>query len=196
VARRGFKGLPLTKAFQCKVTDMTKANNVTGWYGSFFKNWAVKLMGAQPTADQLATIHYLGARPGKQALANAMALRDGGVTGSQIVMACGAPQLNKMRGFVADGLAKFEAVPAADNGHKVYKLNLTPKGLAKVAKAKAAAEAAAAHGDAAPKAPSKPRKGRKAPAATQAPVDQPQATGAAPEAIAAPVVTDQPQAQA
>lgn len=123
-----------------------KANNATGWYANVFKGWPTKLVGPQPNAAQLDTIHLLGARPGKQALANAMALRDGGVTGAQIVMACGAPQLNKMRGFVTDGLMKFEAVPPADNGHKVYKLAVTAKGNARIDKARKAAEAQAANG--------------------------------------------------
>lgn len=131
---------------------MTKTTNDAGWYGNVFKHWPTKLVGAQPTVAQLATIHALGARPGKQALANAMALRDGGVTGAQIVMACGAPQLNKMRGFVTDGLMKFEAVPPGDNGHKVYKLVVTAKGNARIAKAEAAAKAAEANGGVAPKA--------------------------------------------
>ena len=63
---------------------------------------------------------------------------DDGVTGAQIVMACGAPQLNKMRGFITDALLKREAVAPAANGHTVYKLALTPRGTAKVAKVAAA----------------------------------------------------------
>lgn len=137
---------------------MTKLiNTASGWYANVFKGWPVKLVGPQPTDAQLSIIHNLGARPGKQALANAMALRDGGVTGSQIQIACGAPQLNKMRGFVTDGLMKFVAVPPADNNHKVYKLVVTAKGQARIDKAVKAAELAALNGDAetAPKAPKK-----------------------------------------
>lgn len=123
---------------------MSKVDNVTGWYANVFKHWPVKMIGPQPNSAQLETIHLLGARPGKQALANAMALRDTGVTGAQIVMACGAPQLNKMRGFVTDGLMKFEAVPPAENNHKVYKLVVTAKGQARIERAhKALADAAA-----------------------------------------------------
>ena len=109
---------------------MTK--DITGHYTNFFKGWQVKLLGPKPTAEQLDAIHKLGARPGKQALANAMSLRDCGVTGSQIVIACGAPQLNKMRGFISDGLLKREATPKTDAGHTVYKMTLTAKGSAKV----------------------------------------------------------------
>jgi hypothetical protein len=110
------------------------SKDVTGHYADVFKNWDKRLLGPMPATKDLAVIHALGARPGKQALANAMALRPQGVTGSEIVIACGAPQLNKMRGFVADGLLKREATPPR-NGHTVYKLTLTAKGASK-AKAK------------------------------------------------------------
>lgn len=109
---------------------MTNANE-TNWYSNVFKGWQAKQLGAKPTAELLATVHNLGARPGKQALAIAMGLRDTGVTGSQIVIACGAPQLNKMRGFITDSLLKREAAPPV-NGHTCYKLVLTKKGEARV----------------------------------------------------------------
>jgi len=140
---------------------MTKHNDVTGHYTNYFKGWQVKQLGPVPTASQLDAIHKLGARPGKQALANAMALRDCGVTGSQIVMACGAPQLNKMRGFIADGLLKREAVPADGKGHTVYKLTLTAKGNTRIGKAAPAAEAVTA----------KPVKAKKAKKVKQPKVD-------------------------
>lgn len=130
--------------FKLWCNDMTKQNDSTGWYANVFKGWQSKLLGAKPTTAQLDAIHALGARPGKQALASAMALRDAGVTGGQIVIACGAPQLNKMRGFVTDGLARFVPTPPSGEGHKVYRLELTAKGkakgnaTAKVAKPKAA----------------------------------------------------------
>jgi len=118
-------------------THMSK--DITGTYGDTFKAWDAKRLGAKPTASDLDTIHKLGARPGKQALANAMALRATGVTGSEIVMACGAPQLNKMRGFITDGLLKREALPPR-NGHTVYKVTLTAKGANRI-KAAAVKEA-------------------------------------------------------
>jgi hypothetical protein len=121
-----------------------------------FANWQNKLVGRKPTAGELATIHGLGARPGKQALASAMAMRECGVTGAQIVMACGAPQLNKMRGFITDGLLKREAASLSNEGHTVYKLALTSKGAAKV---KAAAEKPAADTEA---KPAKAKSARKA----------------------------------
>lgn len=161
---------------------MTEKNNATGWYANVFKGWPTKLVGPQPNAAQLNTIHMLGARPGKQALANAMALRDGGVTGAQIVMACGAPQLNKMRGFVTDGLMRFEAVPPADNGHKVYKLVVTAKGNARIAKAEAAQAAALANG------------GKVAPKAKRKAKAKVTATAEAGEANAAPVTAATPEA--
>src|SRR5258708_39415836 len=99
---------------------MTMTNH-SNYYSDVFKAWPVKLVGPKPTADMLATVHKLGLRPGKQALANAMALRDGGVTGSQIVIVCSAPQLNKMRDLVTDALVKREAMPKL-KGNTVYKL--------------------------------------------------------------------------
>lgn len=121
--------------------------NAATHYGPLFKNWQLKLLGAKPTAEQLASVHGLGCRPGKQALAIAMSLRDCGVTGAQIVMACGAPQLNKMRGLVADALLREMPAPLADNGHKVYRNEVTAKGkqrIERVAKADAAKVAAGA----------------------------------------------------
>lgn len=107
------------------------SKDITGHYADTFKGWDSKHLGGKPTAKDLDSIHKLGARPGKQALANAMALRPQGVTGAEIVIACGAPQLNKMRGFITDGLLKREAVPPR-NGHTVYKLTLTAKGASRV----------------------------------------------------------------
>ncbi len=121
--------------------------NAATHYGPLFKNWQLKLLGPKPSADQLASVHGLGCRPGKQALAIAMSTRDCGVTGSQIVMACGAPQLNKMRGLIADALLREMPAPLADNGHKVYRNEVTPKGkqrIERVAKAEAAKVAAGA----------------------------------------------------
>lgn len=117
---------------------MSKANDATGWYGNVFKGWQTKALGRKPTAGELATIHGLGARPGKQALANAMMLRESGVTGAQIVLAAGAPQLNKMRDFISKGLVKRVPISNSAEGHTVYKLTLTAKGEAKVKAAEAA----------------------------------------------------------
>ena len=140
---------------------MTDAN----YYTHVFKSWQTKVLGPKPTAEMLANIHGLGARPGKQALANAMALRDCGVTGSQIVIACGAPQLNKLRGFITDALLKREAAAPSPEGHKVYKVTITAKGLKRIESAKAKAAALEAEGkntgETAPKA-AKPKKAAKA----------------------------------
>lgn len=123
-------------------------SNETNWYGNVFKSWNIKHLGAKPTAEMLATIHGLQARPGKQALACAMALRDCGVTAGQIVMACGAPQLNKMRGFITDALLKRLPVAPSAEGHTVYKLELTAKGKQRVERTAKALEAKAAAGEA------------------------------------------------
>jgi hypothetical protein len=126
---------------------MSKSNEATNWYGSVFKSWQVKQLGPKPTAEMLASIHGLGARPGKQALASAMALRDCGVTAGQIVIACGAPQLNKMRGFITDALLKRLPVSPSAEGHTVYKLELTAKGKQRVERTEKAAAAKAADGE-------------------------------------------------
>jgi hypothetical protein len=153
---------------------MTK--DITGHYADVFKGWQPKLVGSKPAATNLDTIHKLGARPGKQALANAMAMRPEGVTGSEIIIACGAPQLNKMRGFITDGLLKREAVPPR-NGHTVYKLTLTAKGAARI---KGKAEKADK-----PAKVAKPKAVRK-PKAKAEPVTEP--------VTVEPVTVDQPQA--
>jgi hypothetical protein len=144
---------------------MTKqANDHTGWYANTFKAWQAKVVGPKPTAEMLATVHGLGLRPGKQALANAMALRDCGVTGPQIVFVCGAPQLNRMRGLITDGHVKREAVPPNELGHAVYKITLTPKGAKRVKGQAAAADKGeaepAADKPAKAKRTSKPRKAK------------------------------------
>lgn len=149
------------------------SKQITGWYENVFKAWQAKTVGTKPTAAQLDTVHKLGARPGKQALASAMALRDCGVTGAQIVMACGAPQLNKMRGFITDGLLKREAVPPTSIGHTVYKLTLTAKGAARIKNAADKPEATAKPDKAkAVKKAAKPRKA-KAPKPVNEPVTVP-----------------------
>lgn len=128
--------------------------------------WNAKQAGPKPTAEMITTYHRLGARHGLQCLAGAMALRPDGVTGSEIVMACGNPQLNKMRGFVADALVKQVNMPKR-NGHQVYKLELTAKGKARIERtAKLEAEKLAA-GEVKPAdKPAKVSKPRKAKAAS------------------------------
>ena len=162
-----------------------------------FSTWQAPLVGKAPTSDLLHTVHMLGLRPGKQALANAMALRPQGVTGSEIVIACGAPQLNRMRGLIADGVVKREAV-APRNGHTVYKLSLTPKGQARVAKAEAAPkpDTEVATPAKAPKVKAKrTRKAKPAPAAT--PAVDPQAQAAVDAVVAHDAATlPQPDATA
>lgn len=124
--------------------------NAATHYGDFFKKWQgagmLKLLGPKPTVEQLATVHGLGARPGKQAFAIAMSLRDCGVTGGQIVIACGAPQLNKMRGYVIDALLRELPAPMFE-GQKVYKHEVTPKGRQRIERFVKAQAATVAAGD-------------------------------------------------
>ena len=156
------------------------ANEALKPYGNMLKGWP-KQAGSKPTGEMLATAHALNARPGKQALAMALALRPEGVTGAQIVLACGAPQLNKMRDTVAKGWAKFAPLPMTDAGHKVYHLELTAKGTTKVANATDKAPEAKATKKA--KA-SKPRKAKVKAPVTEAPAPVIQAEAPAPEATA------------
>ncbi len=167
------------------------------WYATVFKNWQAKVLGPKPTADMLASIHGLGARPGKQALASAMALRECGVTAGQIVVACGAPQLNKMRGFITDSLLKRLPVPPSAEGHTVYRLELTAKGKQRVERTAKAAAEKAAEGDGKPaKAAAKPkgaakRKAKAKPAAAETPASE-----AASPAVTAPETPATDTAQA
>lgn len=111
---------------------MTDFNTELNWYTTFFKGWHEKQLGPKPSAEMLAHCRLLGLRPGKQALACAMSLRPDGTTGSQIVVATGAPQLNRMRGLIDDSLFKREAHPADAKGHMVYKCVITPKGVKRI----------------------------------------------------------------
>lgn len=127
---------------------MSNINQALAPYAdSYFKTWQAKLVGPKPTAEMLHTVHMLNARPGKQALAIAMALRPEGVTGSEIVIVCSAPQLNKMRGYVDDAILRRVLVPMRDGRHSVYKLELTAKGKQMVERTEKRLAALAAAGE-------------------------------------------------
>jgi len=161
---------------------MSKSNQVVNaatYYGPLFKAW-VKQAGEKPTAAMLDTVHKLGYRPGKQALFAAMCLRPTGCSAQQMVLACGAPQLNKTfgaGGTAEKGLVKAVPAPATEAGHKVYRLELTARGTAKVAKAAASDTAK----------PAKATAKRKAGKATVTPVSVPAAAGAVSEPVSEPV---------
>ena len=116
------------------------------YYTNVMQSWSKVDHGVKPTEAQLALAHVFG-RPGKQSLAVAMALRDGGVTGKQIKLASSlfdgkaTPQLNHMRDLIA--AKQFTREPVAG----AYALTLAPKGQQFVdlhgAKAAAKVEAAA-----------------------------------------------------
>src|SRR5882672_813400 len=108
------------------------ANSILNAYATFFSAWQANVVGPKPTAELLERVEGLGLRQGKQAMACALSLRDGGVTGSQIVIVCGAPQLNRMRGLIAEGMFKRHAAAADPQGHTVYKCSVTPKGEAEI----------------------------------------------------------------
>ena len=109
-------------------TKQTATNNHRAHYVAVWPNWVTKTMGAQPTNDQLAIVHALGLRPGKQAMVCAAALRDTGVTSHQMLMISAAfdgnptPQRNRLMGLISTGEFKREAAAGA------YKVTLTPKG--------------------------------------------------------------------
>lgn len=109
------------------------AQQVKQMYGDKLKGWRVPTHGAQPTPENFATAHALGAKPGsKTALAIAMYLRDEGITQGQMANALGGPYLNKARDLVTAKLAV--RVPMQQvNGHTVYKLALPAPKAAKPA---------------------------------------------------------------
>lgn len=183
---------PASAGKNYKVNTMSKSNETVGFYKAAFAAWPVKQLGPKPTTEQLSAVHGLGLRPGKQALANAMALRDGGVSGAQIVMACGAPQLNRMRGLIADGHVKRDmGVGQNEQGHIVYKLTVTAKGKARIDRQAAAAEKATLAGDA-PKATKPAKAKRKTARKAKGTVAAPAATDTAP--VTDGVTSDAPSA--
>jgi hypothetical protein len=97
------------------------------YYTNVMQSWSKADLGKAPTEAQLALAHVFG-RPGKQSMAVAMALRDGGVSGKQIKLASAlfdgkaTPQLNHMRDLIAAKLFTREPVSGA------YVITLAPKG--------------------------------------------------------------------
>ncbi|HET9285727.1 MAG TPA: hypothetical protein VFR24_27565 [Candidatus Angelobacter sp.] len=86
----------------------------------------------------LEAAHALGCRPGKQALAVAMCLREGGATDGQMKMACilnwgsSGSHHNKRGDLVDRKLVRTVNAHEDATGHKVYTIALTPKGEALV----------------------------------------------------------------
>ena len=115
----------------------TKHNDALGTYRSILKGW-VKALGSKPTAEMFEAVHALGCRPGKQALARAMELREEGATDGQVKQACiigwgnSGSHHNKRKDLITAKWVKREAMPPAGN-HTVYKIVMTEKGLEKVA---------------------------------------------------------------
>jgi cell division septation protein DedD len=161
---------------------MTINTNARSWYKAVFEGWQVKLAGQQPTNDQLSHAHYFG-RPGKQCMAIAMMLRDGGATASQIKQASAmfdgnpTPHFNKIRELVAGGY--FERLPTPG----AFTVRLTAKGN-QLIKNKAANTATVTA------EPAKPAKGAK----VKAPAVKATSDAAKPKAVrkpkAKPVTTD------
>jgi len=129
---------------------MSNANDASALYPVFFKKWQtagmLKLLGPKPTSDQLAKVHALGPRPGKQAFIIACSLRDCGVTPAQMVLLTGTKHLNKMGDLTTDAYLREVLMPQID-GMKCYKREITPKGMQRIErtiKAEAATVAAGA----------------------------------------------------
>jgi hypothetical protein len=158
------------------MSNMKHINN----YTNVMAGWS-KALGAKPTEAQLSLAHVFG-RPGKQSLAVAMALRDSGVTGKQMLAASAlfdgrpTPQRNHLRGLVSDGTFTRLPVPGA------YAVALSDKGKSWVALHSGEAAAKLALKPASEPAPkakavkakaekpaSKPRKAKVTVAVTEAP---------------------------
>jgi hypothetical protein len=135
------------------------------WFADVLKHWH-KQAGSKPADTMLMVPVLLGLRPGVQALHIAMCLRPEGCTVQQFCLAgsCG-PANNMRRDLVKSGWfsSTVEGKPYA------YKLSVTAKGEAKLAKAQAQLEAAATVADA-PKA-TKKAKAKKAPEGNTVTVD-------------------------
>ncbi len=184
---------------------MTKTTEAT-WYADYFARpiWVADMAGAKPSLESLKVAHAFG-KPGKQSLALAMAMRATGVTGSEIQIACGAPQNNHRRGLITEGL--FKRIPHPSRGNvTVYKIELSDKGRKAMATAAAKAEPVEAKPAKAAKPekakPAKVKAVKKAKAKKAAPAPEPgkpAADGsvlikAKPEAVPVAPVTPTPEA--
>src|SRR5882724_2008034 len=126
---------------------MSNANDASTLYPTFFKTWQtagmLKLLGPKPTSDQLAKVHALGPRPGKQAFIIA------------------TKHLNKMGDLTTDAYLREVLMPQVD-GMKCYKREITPKGAQRIERFNKAQAATAAAGEAEPvKAPKAKGNGKK-----------------------------------
>lgn len=114
-----------------KQVDVVKAT-----YGHVLGHWHSASMGDKPALTLFEAAHALGCRPGKQALARALEMRDGGATDGQIKAACIAQWGNSgshhnKRGELS--AAKLVTVVKSKPGaHTVYSIKLTDKGTARV----------------------------------------------------------------
>lgn len=158
----------LTTMSKSKITDATLAP-----YAAALNHWP-KASGEQPTAELFATIQAMNIRPGKHVLACAMYLRPEGATDDEVKKAAGKLDVkggnqgvlhNYRRDLEKAGYVRRDMnVPNRDGG-KVFKILLTKKGEAQVARyTNAVAKKVEA------KAAPKKAKGKKARKAKAAPV--------------------------
>jgi hypothetical protein len=117
-------------------TKQTKLPNGphSNHYKALWQAWQTELHGPYPTEQALSDVHALGCSPGKQAMAIAMAMREGGASRRQIMLASGlfdgnpSGQFNKLKLMIANGT--FTQLSAGG----VYKVELTKAGAEMVAR--------------------------------------------------------------
>jgi hypothetical protein len=108
-------------------------SKINAVYVPVLKAWQGKVLGPKPTADLFDLAHLLGCRPGKQALARAMEMRECGATNGQVVLACtlgwgsSGSHHNKRRELVHSKMIRVVSMPNDKSGHTVYHIELTSK---------------------------------------------------------------------
>jgi hypothetical protein len=161
----------------------------TSWYADLLKAWP-RDAGKKPTLSLLAMSHLLDRkkRPGVEMLHIAMALREGGCTVRQFLLAgnCG-PANNYRRSLVNAGLVKctVEGKPYA------YVLTVTPKGEKAIAKAIDALASEAANTK--PAKATKKAAGKRKPVAAAIPAKPETPTSDVPTVTEGHVTVDQPE---
>ena len=112
--------MPRVLAQLKRFTNMAN-NNTLSQYSRFMTEWAVKQLGAKPTAEHIERAHALGVRPGTaDAFALAMYLRPIGATSPQVVIATGGTRNNVRRDLIARGAVKLLPRSYNEAGHIVY----------------------------------------------------------------------------
>ena len=176
-----------------KITDATLAP-----YATALNHWP-KAAGDKPTAEALSIIHSMNIRAGKHALANAMYLRADGATDAQVRLAAakldtrGGLQgslFNYMRRLCDDGLMQRDMTQPRG----VYKITLTSKGEAQVARYHKAADVPVQPVSAVRAKPAKARKAKAPTLPTQVDTAASAPVNTAPISDGSVLIPAQPQA--